>query len=141
MPKVAKVLERERIRKPYSPAGMCSSFFLGFSPLSLIRLDGYRSSTRFDANLPRIRSPLLGAFLLLRVRSSSLPSSLANLPRRLTCFALSLDYRKMIPTVSVHSSTSRAKMQEWFGRWDAEKKRRRDAKLPLLVPPRSTNYW
>ncbi|KAH8108880.1 DRMBL-domain-containing protein [Phellopilus nigrolimitatus] len=44
----------------------------------------------------------------------------------LTCFALSLDWGRMIATVNVGSAASRAKMQKWVERWEAERKRRRD---------------
>ncbi|KAK4055603.1 DNA cross-link repair protein PSO2/SNM1 [Microbotryomycetes sp. JL201] len=59
----------------------------------------------------------------------------------LTCFALSLDYVKMIPTVNVHSANSRAKMKDWMTRWTQEKKRRADLRIPRMVPPRSPYYW
>lgn len=59
----------------------------------------------------------------------------------LTCFALSLDYVKMIPTVNVHTETSRNKMKMWMTRWMDEKKRRADAKIPRMVPPRSESYF
>lgn len=60
---------------------------------------------------------------------------------RLTCFCLSLDYTRVIPTVNVHTANSRNKMKAWIDRWAAEKKRRKDAKLPRIVPFRNINYW
>ncbi|BGP15133.1 hypothetical protein JCM10213_005406 [Rhodosporidiobolus nylandii] len=59
----------------------------------------------------------------------------------LTCFCLSLDYVKVIPTVNVHNAQSRSKMKGWIDRWAAEKKRRKDARLPKVVPFRSERYW
>jgi len=47
----------------------------------------------------------------------------------------------MIATVNVHSAASRAKMQKWVERWQAERKRRREAGEPLVVPFRSMEYW
>jgi DNA cross-link repair 1A protein len=41
----------------------------------------------------------------------------------------------------VHSDVSRAKMKSWFERWLAERKRRRDAGEPLVVPGRTDDYW
>ncbi|GAA5931232.1 hypothetical protein JCM1841_000868 [Sporobolomyces salmonicolor] len=59
----------------------------------------------------------------------------------LTCFCLSLDYTRIIPTVNVHTPASRNKMREWIDRWAAEKKRRADARLPKIVPYRSEQFW
>ncbi|GAA5821896.1 hypothetical protein JCM3770_002650 [Rhodotorula araucariae] len=59
----------------------------------------------------------------------------------LTCFALSLDYVRIIPTVNVHTASSRNKMKGWIDRWAAEKKRRVDARMPRIVPFRSETYW
>ncbi|GAA5892363.1 DNA cross-link repair protein PSO2 [Sporobolomyces salmoneus] len=59
----------------------------------------------------------------------------------LTCFCLSLDYVRIIPTVNVHNVNSRNKMKEWIDRWAAEKKRRQDARMPKVVPYRNVNYW
>ncbi|BGP47317.1 DNA cross-link repair protein PSO2/SNM1 [Rhodotorula kratochvilovae] len=59
----------------------------------------------------------------------------------LTCFALSLEYTRIIPTVNVHTASSRNKMKGWIDRWAAEKKRRADARMPRIVPFRSENYW
>ena len=45
----------------------------------------------------------------------------------LTCFALSLDWVKMIATVNVGSQASRAKINRWIEKWEAERKRRAGA--------------
>jgi DNA cross-link repair 1A protein len=41
----------------------------------------------------------------------------------LSCFALSLDWDKIIATVNVGSEKSRSKMKKWFEKWAAEKRR------------------
>ncbi|KAI0686681.1 DNA repair metallo-beta-lactamase-domain-containing protein [Cytidiella melzeri] len=56
----------------------------------------------------------------------------------LTCFALSLDWGRMIATVNVGSETSRGKMSKWVERWEAEKKKRVKVEI---VPPRHVDYW
>ncbi|SGY79443.1 BQ5605_C008g05133 [Microbotryum silenes-dioicae] len=104
-PTIAKILERERLRK-FSAAGMypqrdSTSTFLGYG----------------------------------------VPYSEHSSFYELTCFALSLDYVRMIPTVNVHTPASRKRMDDWMTRWKAEKKRRADARIPRLVEPRSENYW
>lgn len=55
----------------------------------------------------------------------------------LTCFALSLDWDKMIPTVNV-SEKSRAKMSKWFEKWRTERKKK---KKDYIVPYRDLEYW
>ncbi|KAG5636232.1 hypothetical protein H0H81_008713 [Sphagnurus paluster] len=55
----------------------------------------------------------------------------------LTCFALSLDWSKMIATVNIGSEKSRGKMERWFSRWEAEKKKRGEK----IVPHSHTEYW
>lgn len=42
----------------------------------------------------------------------------------LTCFALSLDWNKMIATVNVGTTRSRGKMEAWFEKWRAERVKR-----------------
>ncbi|KAH9975691.1 DRMBL-domain-containing protein [Lactifluus volemus] len=55
----------------------------------------------------------------------------------LTCFALSLDWARIIATVNVESSASRAKISTWITRWEAERKKR----PPGVVPYRTLEYW
>ncbi|KAH9851916.1 DRMBL-domain-containing protein [Lenzites betulinus] len=56
----------------------------------------------------------------------------------LTCFALSLDWGRMIATVNVGSEASRGKMAKWVERWEAERKKRGG---PKLVEYRAEDYW
>ncbi|KAH9056723.1 DNA cross-link repair protein pso2/snm1 [Lactarius vividus] len=56
----------------------------------------------------------------------------------LTCFALSLDWARVVPTVNVESAASRAKISTWIARWEAERRKR----PPGVVPPyRTPEYW
>jgi DNA cross-link repair 1A protein len=55
----------------------------------------------------------------------------------LTCFALSIEWEKMIATVNVGSETSRAKMNQWFERWKKEKAKRKES----IVQYRDVDYW
>jgi len=59
----------------------------------------------------------------------------------LTCFALSLDWARIIATVNVGSEAGRAKMQRWFEKCAAERKRRLEHHEPEVVPFRSAEYW
>ena len=56
----------------------------------------------------------------------------------LTCFALSLDWGKMIATVNVGSENARNKMGKWIERWDAERKKRGKGEV---VEYRAKDYW
>jgi DNA cross-link repair 1A protein len=56
----------------------------------------------------------------------------------LTCFALSLNWGKMIATVNVGSELSRAKMARWVEKWKEEKRKRTNVGV---VPARSKDYW
>ncbi|KAF8557696.1 DRMBL-domain-containing protein [Imleria badia] len=55
----------------------------------------------------------------------------------LTCFAMSCDWGRMIPTVNVGSPTSRAKMAKWLKRWESEKR----CTKPSVISPRTDDYW
>ena len=55
----------------------------------------------------------------------------------LTCFALSLDWGRIIATVNMESEKSRGKILTWIDRWDAERKKRGKE----IVPYRSVYYW
>ncbi|KAF7370359.1 DNA cross-link repair protein PSO2/SNM1 [Mycena sanguinolenta] len=56
----------------------------------------------------------------------------------LTCFALSIQWGRMIATVNVGSERSRAKMTRWFEKWEAERKKRKKGDA---VPHRRSDYW
>ncbi|KAG6853890.1 hypothetical protein C0991_000355 [Blastosporella zonata] len=56
----------------------------------------------------------------------------------LTCFAMSLEWGKMIATVNVGSESSREKMAKWVSRWDAERKKRGNN---VVIPHRNVEYW
>ncbi|KAH9010690.1 DNA repair metallo-beta-lactamase-domain-containing protein [Lactarius hengduanensis] len=56
----------------------------------------------------------------------------------LTCFALSLDWARIVPTVNVESAASRAKISTWIARWEAE---RRKHPLGVVPPYRTAEYW
>ncbi|KAJ2934029.1 hypothetical protein H1R20_g3046, partial [Candolleomyces eurysporus] len=56
----------------------------------------------------------------------------------LTCFAMSLNWGKMIATVNVGSERSRAKMSRWVSKWEAERKKQGQTQI---VPHRHLDYW
>ncbi|KZP21085.1 DRMBL-domain-containing protein [Athelia psychrophila] len=56
----------------------------------------------------------------------------------LTCFAMSLEWTKMIATVNVGSAVSRGKMGRWVERWEAERKKRGKTEI---VKYRELDYW
>ena len=55
----------------------------------------------------------------------------------LTCFAMSCDWGKIIPTVNIGNEKARAKMSQWIKRWEAERKRGKIS----FVEPRTEDYW
>ena len=60
----------------------------------------------------------------------------------LTCFALSLDWGRMVATVNVGSSKSRAKMTRWFEKWQAERtKQEKTGGECGVVKYRQPEYW
>ncbi|TFK74979.1 DRMBL-domain-containing protein [Pluteus cervinus] len=56
----------------------------------------------------------------------------------LTCFALSLDWDRIIATVNVGSENSRNKITVWVKRWQEEKKRRG---MLQVVSHRQPDFW
>jgi DNA cross-link repair 1A protein len=55
----------------------------------------------------------------------------------LTCFALSIEWEKMIATVNIGSEGSRTKMNQWFERWRKERVKRKGT----IVQYRDIDYW
>ena len=62
----------------------------------------------------------------------------------LTCFALSLDWVRIVATVNVGSESSRAKIQGWVDKWAAERKKRRNEGTDGkdgIVKFREMDFW
>ncbi|KAF8519022.1 DRMBL-domain-containing protein [Hysterangium stoloniferum] len=60
----------------------------------------------------------------------------------LTCFALSLNWTKMIATVNVHSAKSRGKMEKWLEKWRLEREKRLKAdETQDIVQYRALDHW
>jgi DNA cross-link repair 1A protein len=60
----------------------------------------------------------------------------------LTCFALSLDWSRMIATVNVGNAKSRGKMERWFEKWQAERmKRLKPGGEHDVVDYRGLDHW
>ncbi|CAE7146275.1 unnamed protein product [Rhizoctonia solani] len=72
-----------------------------------------------------------------RVTIYGVPYSEHSSFRELTCFALSIDWGRMIATVNVGNAESRQKMQTWFDKWA---KSRRD-RAGAMAEYRSVDYW
>lgn len=119
-PTVKKILEREEKRK-FSPAGMVKQ----------------RDSTRecLAYGVPYSEHSSMFEYVHL-----PLPLLLGLMRGRLTCFALSLSYNRIIPTVNIGSAASRAKMEVWFKAWEVEKKRRIAAGVGAPLA-RGGTYW
>ena len=58
----------------------------------------------------------------------------------LTCFALSIDWARIVATVNVERASSRAKISAWVARWEAER-RAQGGGAVVVQPYRSPEYW
>ena len=56
----------------------------------------------------------------------------------LTCFAVSIDWVKIIATVNIGSESSRAKMDVWFQKWQAARKKFGGR---VTIQQRDEDYW
>ncbi|KAF8603867.1 DRMBL-domain-containing protein [Ceratobasidium sp. AG-I] len=72
-----------------------------------------------------------------RVTIYGVPYSEHSSFRELTCFALSVDWVRMIATVNVGNAESRRKMQVWFEKWAKARKDRGG----IMVEHRCDDYW
>jgi DNA cross-link repair 1A protein len=72
-----------------------------------------------------------------RITIYGVPYSEHSSFRELTCFALSVDWARMIATVNVGSAASRGKMSAWFEKWAKARKDRGGG----MVEYRSEEYW
>ena len=98
--------------------------------------------------IARMQSQTFLSSSLTPMRNSNRKQTLYGVPYsehssffELTCFALSVDWVKIIATVNVGSQVSRGKMSRWFERWELERRRRKEKGEALVVPPRSDEYW
>lgn len=87
-------------------------------------------------------------FLILSIGTSNPPFLALIQPIyssffELTCFALSVQYVRMIATVNVGSAKSRGRMNSWFEKWETEKKRREKENVDKdgVVEFRHQEYW
>ncbi len=93
------------------------------------------------AHLKPIRANAAPASVRSKITVYGVPYSEHSSFFELTCFALSLDWVRMIATVNVGSAASRAKISSWVGKWEKERERRRAGGAADVVPYRSEEYW
>ncbi|KAF8659851.1 hypothetical protein AX16_001736 [Volvariella volvacea WC 439] len=120
---------------------------VGFRPTGWTFTPGGNSElmTTIDSVLSRNRLKGFTYSDLQQSRNSSALVQLYGVPYsehssfyELTCFALSLDWNRMIATVNVGSESSRAKISKWVSLWEEERKRRGS---DGIVPYRQPGYW
>ncbi|CAE6398267.1 unnamed protein product [Rhizoctonia solani] len=119
---------------------------LGFRPTgwTYTRPAGQNMAPTVDQILAQARAHKFNSTDLRPQRGSNPRVTIYGVPysehssfRELTCFALSVDWDRMIPTVNVGSAESRQKMQTWFEKWAKSRKDRGGA----MVEYRCADYW
>ncbi|KAF9509633.1 hypothetical protein BS47DRAFT_1373465 [Hydnum rufescens UP504] len=115
---------------------------LGFRPT------GWTPDARHHPLIARMQAQTFLSSSLTPMRNSNHKQMLYGVPYsehssffELTCFALSVDWGKIIATVNVGSQVGRSKMSRWFERWELERRRRKEKGDSLIVPSRSDEYW
>ena len=92
---------------------------------------GQKSSFSFhDLRTGRGSTPKLSIYLVPYSEHSSFFD--------LTCFAVSIDWVKIIATVNIGSESSRAKMDVWFQKWQAARKKFGGR---VTIQQRDEDYW
>ena len=117
---------RHRIRRYSPPAGTSSTPSIA----SVLARPPHREFTH--AHLRPARGSTASAQLF------GVPYSEHSSFFELTCFALSLDWARIVATVNVESAASRAKISAWIARWEAERRKRPRGSI---VPYRTLEYW
>lgn len=106
-------------------------------PSMVVSTEGlYRAGARLRCAVQRAQCAWLSFFVSLcrlKHRQMANAAALVQSFRELTCFCTSVSHVRIIPTVNVHTESSRAKMRAWFERWQAERKRRSDVGEPAMV--------
>lgn len=59
----------------------------------------------------------------------------------LSAFALSCEWGRIVATVNVGSEVGRGRMNKWFEKWGAERRKRMERGEPGVVPFRDVEYW
>ncbi|EEB89305.1 hypothetical protein MPER_12610, partial [Moniliophthora perniciosa FA553] len=59
----------------------------------------------------------------------------------LTCFAMSVEWGRIIATVNVGSEKSRGKMDAWVKKWEGERRKTAAKDKGYVVPYRRKDYW
>ncbi|KAF9006031.1 DNA repair metallo-beta-lactamase-domain-containing protein [Cyathus striatus] len=120
---------------------------IGFKPTGWCFTPSVRNATQIlsvPSILSRTQQQSFSHKELRPTRNSSGSVQLIPVPysehssfNELTCFAMSIDWFKIIPTVNIGSEISRKKMSMWIGKWEAERKKRKTS----IVPHRHSEYW
>jgi DNA cross-link repair 1A protein len=109
---------------------------------------GTNLSPTIPALISRAQSLTFTSSSLRPTRQSTASLTLYGVPYsehssffELTCFALSVEWGKIVATVNVGSEASRGRMGRWIERWEAERRRRRGCGEEGAVRYRTVDYW